>query len=178
MRNKSRNLLYFEYVPVIAKTRIRLKIGVVEQAQLLCAGDSLLAKLSDDMPKKLNSPISCRFVECLSGNCNPVDVTPQRARAALVVAEFLQIIWEMIKLELKGEEGKERPYYIVGVDEVNGSIYFGRKVYSINKMLALIDGRIKSLRIKPEILKAMVVSVVMILYEGAMLLPGMYRKKV
>lgn len=119
-RNQDRDQIFIEYVPAdLHKLVVGFKASVKVQAELLLAGDTLLRKLPINIRESLGRPISCDLIEWLSQGGSRENIIPERARAAIAVAETSQALWSlMFKLGYRVDKFS----YQVALDKYSGVV--------------------------------------------------------
>ena len=169
MSNEKVRLFYIEHVP--AEMR-KLEIGgfsaaAQTQRELLKAGDELLRKLPGDIRKSLGCPISSDLTKLLSQGDDLSNLTPQRVRAAVVVAEVSFALW--VLMFDSGMLINQPPHQVVLTEQI-GMLTAGKqksRVSSVIKQISL------SIRVPLGVAIAMWEGVVAMLRESRVSVPGL-----
>lgn len=143
------------------------------RANLLAAGDALLRKLPTDIRSCLNCPISCELIARLSSDKNGKDdITPDRARAALAMAEASFVLSDlMLKFVCVGSKQPCREMifnfhagvFIIG--DTGGNQLYVAERYAVAQISC-------GLKISMAAAEALWHGIVEILREGTAAIPG------
>lgn len=178
MAVKNGNLLFFEFVPSpVSRTVNGLKFSIGYQLSFLLVGDALLRKVPIKVREKLKAPISADVLMLVVGQ-NKNGIAPERARAAILVAEGLNAIWEKIKPHVLESKRRKRRKYSIAIDKDSGRIWYKKEVVSYTAVIvAMISKEMaKSARIKYPVILEMWKAFLEIVREGNTPIPGLRRK--
>ncbi len=178
MAKKDGDLLFFEFSPLpISRSSVGIEASLGLQLAFLVVGDTLLKRLPISIMAKLKSPISADVLFLVAGG-NPNGIAPERARSAIMVAETLSTIWDMLKLTLPKNLLGKRCTFLVGIDKTNGRISFRNKVViTPTQMLSRISKEMKkNTRITYTVVMVMWKALLSVIREGRINLPGLRRK--
>lgn len=142
------------------------KATAKKQAELLVAGDTVLAKLPTDIRDCLSAPILCDLAERLSQGGNPEDLTPERVRAALAVNEVSLAIWTLM---FDFGSKVNQSYHQVVFDERAGILTIGKQEFVVRYIILRIS---RATGVSFAVAIAMWHSIVEILREGLVSVPG------
>lgn len=156
MDNEQMELFMIEYVPVSAEA----------QAELLEAGLALLEKLPGDIRSCLNCPDAANLTALfLQGNAPLNNLTPERVRAAVAVAEVSLSIWHMMFVL----DRRVNPPYPVTLCEQINMLSVGEELCRVSWVIRRI---MHSTRLPLGVATAMWEKVVEILREDKVRIPG------
>ncbi|OGH93221.1 MAG: hypothetical protein A2563_01280 [Candidatus Magasanikbacteria bacterium RIFOXYD1_FULL_40_23] len=178
MAKQNGSLLFFEFSLLpISRSLHGVKASVGYQLSFLVIGDLLLGRLPDGVAARLKSPISADVMAMVAaGNSN--GVAPERARAAIMVAETLLAICEILQPKLVGSDKRKKRFYPIEVDKNNGNLLLKEKVVATaNQIVSLVSKRTaENARIKYLVVLVMWKVFLGILREGRISVPGLRKK--
>ncbi len=178
MTKQNGNLLFYEFSPLpISRSINGVDASIGYQLSFLVIGDMLLHKLPDGVAAKLKSLMSADVMATVAGG-KSTGVDPERARAAIMVAETLLAICEILQPKLVGSDRRKKRFYSVEVDKNNGNLLLNEKVVATSRqVVSLISrGMARNTRTNYVVVLVMWKVFLGILREGRTSIPGLRRK--
>ncbi len=168
MESEDADLFWIEHVP-IAMRKLESRgfvASATTQAGLVEAGFTLLRKLPTDIRDPLSCPVSADLAVLLAQGANANDLTPERVRAAVAVAEASLALWALM-FEF---DKRVNPPHRVALGKQIGVLFAGQQIFAVGYVIARIS---YGTGVSQAVATSMWRGIVEILREGQVNIPGL-----